>query len=93
MGRHSYLGQVYVHRLGQEMEMNTVGLEEERAELVKLARELEEAGYIGGSGGGYPFYKETKREPNQPESMKEAYGYYVLTDEGKRHIQEQENQG
>jgi hypothetical protein len=82
-----------VHRLGQEMEMKTVGLEDDRAELVKLARELEEAGYIRGSGGGYAFFKEATHERPQPEGMKEAYGYYALTDEGKRHIQEQEDQG
>ena len=82
LGRHSYLGQVYVHRLGQEMGMNTVGIEDAREELAKLTRELEEAGYIQGGGGGYTFYKETKREPPQLESMKGAYGYYALTDEG-----------
>ena len=86
VGRHSYLGQVYVHRLGQEMGLNTVGLEDDRAELVKLAHELEEAGYVRGSAGRYAFYKETKREPDQPENMKDAYGYYALTDEGKRNI-------
>jgi DNA-binding PadR family transcriptional regulator len=75
------------------MGLNTVGLEDDRAELVKLARELEEAGYVRGSAGGYAFYKETKREPAQPENMKEARGYYALTDEGKRNIQEEENQG
>jgi hypothetical protein len=93
LGSHSYLGQVYVHRLGQEMGMNTVGLQDAREELAKLARELEEAGYIQGGAGGYAFYKETKREPPQLESMKEAYGYYALTDEGRRRIEEEENQG
>jgi hypothetical protein len=93
VGRHSYLEQVYVHRLGQEMGMNTVGLEDDRAELAKLARELEEAGYIQGGGGTYAFYKETKRERDQPENMKGAHGYYVITDEGKRRIEEEENQG
>ena len=93
VGRHSSLEQVYVHRLGQEMGLNSVGLEDDRAELVKLARELEEAGYVRGSAGGYAFYKESKREPAQPENMKEAHGYYALTEEGKRNIQEEENQG
>jgi hypothetical protein len=75
------------------MEMKTVGLEDDRAELVKLARELEEAGYVQGSGGRYTFHKEKKRESPQPDSMKEAYGYYALTDEGKRYVEEEENQG
>jgi hypothetical protein len=47
--------QIYVHRLGQEMGLNTVGLEDDRAELVKLVRELEEAGYVRGSTGRYAF--------------------------------------
>jgi hypothetical protein len=93
VGRHSYLEQVYVHRLGQEMGMNAVGLQDAREELAKLAHELEQAGYIQGGAGGYAFYTETKREPPQLESMKGACGYYALTDEGKRRIEEEENQG
>ena len=30
-----------------------------------------------------------KRERNPPERMKEAYGHYALTDEGKRNIEEE----
>lgn len=75
------------------MGLNTVGLEDDRAELVKLARESEEAGFVRGRAGRYAFYTETKREPDQPENMKDAYGYYALTDEGKRKVQEEENQG
>ena len=88
LGRDSCLGQVYVHRLGQEMGMNSVGFEDDRDELAKLARELEEAGYIRRSGGRYTFYKETARERRRTDSQEEAYGYFMLTEEGERLIEE-----
>jgi hypothetical protein len=52
LGRVSVLGQVYVHKLGQEMGINPVGFQDAREELAKLGRELEEAGYLQRSGGG-----------------------------------------
>lgn len=69
LGPNSYLGQVYVHRLGQQIGMNSVGFESDREELAEIARDLEEAGYI----------------------RRSSPGYFALTDEGKRRIEEEEN--
>ncbi len=88
LGRDSYLGEVYVHRLGQALGMGTVQYLEERDKLARLARELAEAGYLVRSGGRFVFFTESGLEIEQTESRKEGYGYFSLTDEGRRKVEE-----
>lgn len=89
LGRNAYMRAVYVHRLGQELGLGTVQYEKDRDELARLARELEEAGYIRRSGGGYAFFYERNQERGRPaESQVEGFGYLSLTDEGRRKVEE-----
>lgn len=88
LGRNAYSHAVYVHRLGQELGLDTVQYERGRDKLATLARELEDVGYIERSGGGYGFFYEIHPERNQTESQVEGFGYLSLTDEGRRKVEE-----
>jgi hypothetical protein len=90
LGQNSYMHEVYVHKIGQELGLGTVQYERGRDELARLARELEEAGYIQRSGGGYAFFYEKFPERNETESQVEGFGYLALTDEGRRKVEEEE---
>jgi hypothetical protein len=88
LGRNAYMHAVYVHRLGQELGLGTVQYERGRDKLARLARELEQAGYIERGGGGYGFFYEIHPERNQAESQVEGFGYLSLTDEGRRKVEQ-----
>jgi hypothetical protein len=88
LGQNAYFRQVYVHKLGQQLGLGTVQHQRDRDELARLARGLEEAGYVRRSGGGYLFFFETPSGRRQADSQVEGFGYLSPTDEGRRMVEE-----
>ena len=87
LGRNSYFHEVYVHKLGQQFGLGTVQYQTDRDELVRLANELEEAGYVRKSPGRYVFFFEYTPGSLQSERRVESYDYLSLTDEGRSTVE------
>ena len=79
---------VYVHEVAQEMGMGTVQYEKDREEFAAWARELEEAGYIERQGSGNIFFFEEAGSQEEKQQMEEGYGFFSITDEGRRKAEE-----
>ena len=88
LGENAYFHEVYVHKLGQQLGLGTVQYQRGRDELARLARELEEAGYVRRSSGGYGFFFERLSGRREAESQLEGFGYLSLTDEGRQMVEE-----
>lgn len=80
---------VYIHEVAQEMGMGTVQYEKDREEFAAWARELEEAGYIERQGSGNIFFfEEAGPQEGEKQPMEEGYGFFSITDEGRRKAEE-----
>ena len=80
---------VYIHEVAQEMGMGTVQYEKDREEFAAWARELEEAGYIERQGSGNVFFfEETGQQKRANQQTDEEYGFFSITDEGRRKAEE-----
>ncbi len=80
---------VYIHEVAQEMGMGTVQYEKDREEFAAWARELEEAGYIERQGSGNAFFfEEAGLQEGEKQQVEEDYGFFSITDEGRRKAEE-----
>jgi hypothetical protein len=88
LGKNAHFHEVYIHKLGQQLGLGTVQYQSGRDKLARLARELEEAGYVRRRAGRYIFFFERSSGRRQSESQLEGFGYLSLTDEGHRIVEE-----
>lgn len=80
---------VYIHEVAQQMGMSTVQYQKDRDEFTRLARELEEAGYIEKRSDGYHFFFEKRAgHETEGENRTEGYGFFSITDEGRSKVEE-----